>query len=97
MTGLEFSSGRLLGDAAGFSSDSLAALDEEHQQLLAELEKVSILLRAWELWEGGRAVSVIVAGARGSGKTSILNCANTGVFSDLPTFNLGRPGRPNQM
>jgi hypothetical protein len=32
-------------------------------------------------WEAGRGASVIVIGARGSGKTSLINCAVAGVFS----------------
>jgi hypothetical protein len=35
-------------------------------------------------WESGRGVSVIVIGARGSGKTSLLNCAVAGVLSHVP-------------
>lgn len=36
---------------------------------------------AIECWEAGRGASVIVVGARGSGKTSLINCAVSGVFA----------------
>lgn len=36
---------------------------------------------ALQRWEEGKATSVIVIGARGSGKTSLINCAASGVFA----------------
>ncbi|HTQ57911.1 MAG TPA: ATP-binding protein [Bryobacteraceae bacterium] len=35
---------------------------------------------ALKCWESGKGASVIVIGARGSGKTSLINCAVAGVF-----------------
>jgi len=36
---------------------------------------------ALKCWEAGKGASVIVIGARGSGKTSLINCAASGVFA----------------
>ncbi len=36
---------------------------------------------ALKRWEAGKGASVIVIGARGSGKTSLINCAASGVFA----------------
>ncbi len=36
---------------------------------------------ALQSWQAGKGASVIVVGARGSGKTSLINCAATGVFA----------------
>ena len=38
---------------------------------------------ALKSWEAGKGASVIVIGARGSGKTSLINCAAAGVFASL--------------
>lgn len=52
--------------------------------LVGREAEMAALAEARTLWEAGRGVSVLLVGARGSGKTSILNCAVAGRFSDAP-------------
>ena len=55
---------------------------------------------ALQSWQAGKGASVIVVGARGSGKTSLINCAATGVFAqcDLVRGQFGeRLQTPEQM
>ncbi len=56
---------------------------EDPRFLVGREAEMSALSVARRFWETGRAVSIIVIGARGSGKTSLLNCAVRGVLSDL--------------
>ncbi len=39
-------------------------------------------------WEAGRPTAVMIRGARGSGKTSLLNCAVKGVLEGLPVVRM---------
>jgi AAA ATPase domain len=45
--------------------------------------EMAALARARELWQSNRAVAVIVVGARGSGKTSLLNCAASTAYANV--------------
>ncbi|MEP7345788.1 MAG: ATP-binding protein [Gemmatimonadaceae bacterium] len=38
------------------------------------------------LWEAGRPVAIVVVGERGSGKTSLINCALASPLADLPVL-----------
>jgi hypothetical protein len=55
---------------------------EEPRFLVGRHAEMAALAHAKSLWESGRTVSVIVVGARGSGKTSLLNCAVAGPLHD---------------
>jgi hypothetical protein len=43
--------------------------------LVGRDEGLAAIAEARELWEEGRPVAVVISGARGSGKTSLINCA----------------------
>ena len=71
---------------------------EKPRFLVGRETEMVALARARSLWESGRAVSVIVAGARGSGKTSLLNCAATLECSAIPLAQpVGRIANARQM
>ena len=55
---------------------------EDPRFLVGRKEEMQALARVRTLWDGGRAVSVLLIGARGSGKTSLLNCAVDRLFTD---------------
>ncbi|NWG13697.1 MAG: ATP-binding protein, partial [Acidobacteria bacterium] len=57
---------------------------EDPRFLVGRDAEMAALSEARQLWEDGRAVSVVVIGARGSGKTSLLNCAVSGVLREVP-------------
>ncbi|MGJ5819425.1 ATP-binding protein [Paludibaculum fermentans] len=52
--------------------------------LVGRETEMSALAAARGLWDAGRGVAVLLVGARGSGKTSMLNCAVAGRFADVP-------------
>jgi len=45
------------------------------KQLVGREEGLAAIAEARALWEEGRPVAVMISGARGSGKTSLINCA----------------------
>jgi len=51
--------------------------------LVGRDDELTGLREARAQWLNGRAVSILVVGARGSGKTSLLNCAGESVFKGL--------------
>jgi len=57
---------------------------EDPRFLVGRDAEMAALADARSQWENGRAVAVIIAGERGSGKTSLLNCALVRVFADAP-------------
>ena len=57
---------------------------EDPRFLVGRDAEIGAVAQARQQWEEGRPVSILVAGARGSGKTSLLNCAHMAVFNDLP-------------
>ena len=57
---------------------------EEPRFLVGRHAEMGALAQAKSLWESERAVSVIIVGARGSGKTSLLNCAVAGLLHESP-------------
>lgn len=61
----------------------LAPVEDQRFLVGREVEMTS-LRQAFSLWRAGRSTSVLVVGARGSGKTSLLNCASTTAFADVP-------------
>jgi hypothetical protein len=60
---------------------------EDRRFLVGRESEMAAAAQARTLWEKGRSVAILVAGARGSGKTSYLNCARTAVFGDLPVVS----------
>jgi hypothetical protein len=54
---------------------------EEARFLVGREAELAGLGEALERWRSGLAASAVVVGARGSGKTSLLNCAVSGLFS----------------
>jgi hypothetical protein len=57
---------------------------EEPRFLVGRDAEMQGLAEALSRWLSGRGVAIIVVGARGSGKTSLLNCAAAGIFSNVP-------------
>jgi AAA ATPase domain len=55
---------------------------EEPRFLIGREPEMAALAQARALWQARRSVSVLLVGARGSGKTSLLNCASAAQFSD---------------
>lgn len=53
---------------------------EDPRFLIGREAELAALEEARRLWEAGQSVSVLVVGARGSGKTSLLNCAAASLF-----------------
>jgi hypothetical protein len=51
--------------------------------LVGRDREMQALAEARELWEAGRPVAVLVVGERGSGKTSLVNCAVEGPLEGL--------------
>ncbi len=56
---------------------------EDPRFLVGRDSELAALDEARRLWELGRAVAVIIVGQRGSGKTSLLNCALIRIFPEL--------------
>ncbi len=57
---------------------------EDQRFLVGREVEMSGISRAFSLWQLGQHTSVLVAGARGSGKTSLLNCASEVAFPGVP-------------
>lgn len=57
---------------------------EDQRFLVGRETEMNGLGRAFSMWQSGRSVTVLVVGARGSGKTSLLNCAAKAVLGDTP-------------
>ncbi len=55
---------------------------EDSRFLIGREPEMAALAQARALWQSRRSVSILVVGARGSGKTSLLNCATAAEFSD---------------
>jgi hypothetical protein len=55
---------------------------EERRFLVGRDEEIQALEEARDFWKAGRFAAVMVDGERGSGKTSLLNCAVAGPFRD---------------
>jgi hypothetical protein len=53
---------------------------EDPRFLVGRNAEMAGFVDALKCWEMGKGASVIVIGARGSGKTSLINCAASGVF-----------------
>lgn len=66
---------------------------EEPRFLVGRDAELNGLAAAAARWRSGKPASVIVVGARGSGKTSLLNCAAAGLFKDVPVVRATFPGR----
>lgn len=60
---------------------------EDHRFLVGREAEMAAVAQARDYWEEGRSVSILVAGARGSGKTSFLNCACSAVLGDYPVVS----------
>jgi len=60
---------------------------EDQRFLVGREAEMAAATEARSLWEEGRSVAILLAGARGSGKTSFLNCARNAVFNDLPSVS----------
>lgn len=55
---------------------------EDPRFLVGREAELAGLAEAFAEWQSGRGASALVVGARGSGKTSLLNCAVAGVFAE---------------
>ncbi len=64
---------------------SLAPVEDERYLVGREVEMTG-LSRVFSLWQSGQRVTVLVTGARGSGKTSLLNCAARIAFPSVPVL-----------
>ncbi len=62
---------------------SLAPVKDQ-RFLVARETEMNGLVQALSLWQSGHSVTVLVVGARGSGKTSLLSCAAGAVFTGVP-------------
>jgi hypothetical protein len=56
--------------------------------LIGRAQEMAALSSAYERWMGGRGTVVLITGARGSGKTSFLNCAEKAIFHSAPVHRL---------
>ncbi len=54
---------------------------EDARFLVGREAELAGLVEAERMWDRRRGASVIIVGARGSGKTSLLNCASSSIFS----------------
>lgn len=54
---------------------------EDQRFLIGRDEEMTAFGEARDLWKAGRMASIVVDGERGSGKTSLLNCAVAGPFA----------------
>jgi hypothetical protein len=61
----------------------LAPVEDQRFLVGREIE-MDGLAQAFALWQSGRSATVLVVGARGSGKTSLLNCASHAAFTGMP-------------
>lgn len=59
---------------------------DDPQFLVGRDREIQALVEARAMWEAGRPVSTIVVGERGSGKTSLINCALKGPLVGLPVI-----------
>ena len=59
---------------------------EDPRFLVGRREELAGIANALERWQEGQAAAVMVVGARGSGKTSLLNCATQRFASDVETI-----------
>lgn len=57
---------------------------KEVRFLVGRGEELAALADARARWEAGHAAAVVVTGERGSGKTSLINCALQGALAGLP-------------
>ena len=62
---------------------SLAPVEDQRFLVGREIEMMG-LSRAFSLWQAGQHATVLLTGARGSGKTSLLNCAALAAFPGVP-------------
>ncbi len=61
---------------------------EDPRFLVGRSLELEALGAARASWEAGRPTAVMIRGARGSGKTSLLNCALKGVLEGLPVVRI---------
>lgn len=59
---------------------------EDPRFLIGREEELQAITEARQLWEDQRPVAVLVVGARGSGKTSLINCAIQGCLDGLEIY-----------
>lgn len=73
---------------------------EDPRFLIGREAEMSGLADSLARWESGRKVSALIVGARGTGKTSLLNCAVAGILSELPVVRgqfCGRISRTQEL
>lgn len=56
--------------------------------LLGREEEMAAIRSAYDRWNAGQQAIVLIVGARGSGKTSLLNCAESAIFEEVPVLRL---------
>lgn len=57
---------------------------EDQRFLVGREVEMHALAEVFARWQSGGRVNVVVMGARGSGKTSLLNCASSAAFAGAP-------------
>ena len=62
--------------------------------LVAREEEFKLMQNALERWRSGRAASVAIVGPEGSGKTSLLNCLENDLDTDIVVSHLHMSTRP---
>lgn len=56
--------------------------------MVGRSEEMDALREAYSLWQRRRAAAVLITGQRGSGKTSLLNCAESEIFTTHSVLRL---------
>lgn len=59
---------------------------DDQRFLIGRESELDAIGGARERWESGRSAAVLITGERGSGKTSLINCALQGPLASLPIF-----------
>lgn len=56
--------------------------------LIGREEEMAVIRSAHKRWLSGQQAIILVLGSRGSGKTSLLNCAGSSILPQTPVFRL---------
>ncbi len=56
--------------------------------MVGRSDEMEAIREAYSLWQNQRAAAILITGQRGSGKTSLLNCAESEIFTSHPVLRL---------